>query len=91
MGFYDKPEQRVTIKSVRLAADVPEAERTPIQVLRTDSKTFAAVVEAKRNRQDAFYATGREDRPVQYQRAGARSVEEGALTDASPTQSAPTG
>ncbi|MDQ0011136.1 peptidylprolyl isomerase [Luteibacter jiangsuensis] len=55
MGFYDKPEQRVTIKSVRLAADVPEAERTPIQVLRTDSKTFAAVVEAKRNRQDAFY------------------------------------
>lgn len=55
MGFYDKPEQRVTIKSVRLAADVPEAERTPIQVLRTDSKTFAAVVEAKRNRHDDFY------------------------------------
>ncbi|MGF6709810.1 cyclophilin family peptidyl-prolyl cis-trans isomerase [Luteibacter sp. W1I16] len=55
MGFYDKPEQRVTIKSVRLAVDVPEAERTPVQVLRTDSKTFAAVVEAKRNRQDAFY------------------------------------
>ena len=55
MGFYDKPEQRVTIKNVRLAADVPEAERTPIQVLRTDSKTFAAVIEAKRNRQDAFY------------------------------------
>lgn len=56
MGFYDKPEQRVTIKHVRLAADVPEAERTPIQVLRTDSKTFAAVVEAKRNRKDPFYA-----------------------------------
>lgn len=55
MGFYDKPEQRVTIKSVRLAADVPEAERTPIQVLRTDSKTFAALVEAKRNRKDDFY------------------------------------
>ncbi|WP_448102051.1 peptidylprolyl isomerase [Luteibacter jiangsuensis] len=55
MGFYDKPEQRVTIKSVRLAADVPEAERTPIQVLRTDSKTFAAVIEAKRNRHDDFY------------------------------------
>jgi cyclophilin family peptidyl-prolyl cis-trans isomerase len=55
MGFYDKPGQRVTIKSVRLAADVPEAERTPIQVLRTDSKTFSAVVEAKRNRKDDFY------------------------------------
>lgn len=55
MGFYEKPEQRVTIKSVRLAADVPEAERTPIQVLRTESKTFAAVIEAKRNRKDDFY------------------------------------
>ncbi|MET0254516.1 MAG: peptidylprolyl isomerase, partial [Luteibacter sp.] len=55
MGFYDKPGQRVTIKSVRLAADVPEAERTPIQVLRTDSKTFSAVIEAKRNRKDDFY------------------------------------
>ncbi|WP_413625900.1 peptidylprolyl isomerase [Luteibacter sp. Lutesp34] len=55
MGFYDKPEQRVTIKSVRLAADAPETERTPIQVLRTDSKTFAAVIEAKRNRHDDFY------------------------------------
>jgi cyclophilin family peptidyl-prolyl cis-trans isomerase len=55
MGFYDKPEQRVTIKSVRLAVDIPEAQRTPIQVLRTDSKTFAAVIEAKRNRKDDFY------------------------------------
>jgi len=55
MGFYDKPDQRVTIKSVRLAADVPEAERTPIQVLRTDSATFTAVIEAKRNRHDDFY------------------------------------
>ncbi|TCV97085.1 cyclophilin family peptidyl-prolyl cis-trans isomerase [Luteibacter rhizovicinus] len=55
MGFYDKPEQRVTIKTVRLAADVPEAERTPIQVLRTDSKTFTAVIDAKRNRKDDFY------------------------------------
>jgi cyclophilin family peptidyl-prolyl cis-trans isomerase len=55
MGFYTDPGQRVTIKTVRLAADVPAAERTPLQVLRTDSKTFAAVVEAKRNRRDDFY------------------------------------
>jgi cyclophilin family peptidyl-prolyl cis-trans isomerase len=55
MGFYDKPEQRVTIKQVRLAADVPVAERTSIQVLRTDSSTFAALIEAKRNREDDFY------------------------------------
>ena len=28
LGFYEKPEQRTPIKSIRLAADVPESERT---------------------------------------------------------------
>jgi len=55
LGFYEKPEQRVTIKSVRLAADVPEAERTPLQLLRTDTATFAALVESRRNRSDDWY------------------------------------
>lgn len=55
MGFYDKPSQQVVIQSVRLAADLPASQRPSIQVLRTDSKTFAALVEAKRNRRDAFY------------------------------------
>ena len=55
MGFYKDASLRTTIKSVRIAADVPAAERTPIQVLRTDSATFAAVVDAKRNRHDDFY------------------------------------
>ena len=41
--------------SIRRASDVPAAERTPIQVLRTDSKTFADTVEARRNRVDDFY------------------------------------
>jgi len=52
LGFYEKPEQRVPISSIRLAADVPLAERTPLEVLRTDSATFAAVTEARRNRRD---------------------------------------
>jgi len=55
MGFYEKPEQRTTITSVRLAADVPEGERSQLEVLRTDSATFQAVVEARRNRFDDFY------------------------------------
>ncbi|HEY4145596.1 peptidylprolyl isomerase [Pinirhizobacter sp.] len=55
MGFYKDASMRTTIKSVRMATDVPAAERTPIQVLRTDSATFAAVVDAKRNRHDDFY------------------------------------
>lgn len=49
-GFYEKPEQMVPIKSVRLAADVPEAERSKLEILRTESASFKAVTEAQRNR-----------------------------------------
>ena len=31
------------------------ASRLPLQVLRTDSASFAAATEARRNRRDAFY------------------------------------
>ena len=55
LGFYEKPAQRITIQSVRLAADLPAAQRANIQVLRTDSPTFAALIEAKRQRRDDFY------------------------------------
>lgn len=50
LGFYEKPEQHVPIKSVRIAADVPAAERTNLEVLRTDTPTFTKAVEALRNR-----------------------------------------
>lgn len=49
-GFYEKPEQRMPLKLVRMAADVPEAERSRFEVMRTDSATYQAVVEAQRNR-----------------------------------------
>jgi peptidylprolyl isomerase len=55
MGFYDKPEQRTTIKAIHLASEVPESERTPLQLLRTDSKAFIDATEARRNRIDDFY------------------------------------
>jgi peptidylprolyl isomerase len=54
MGFYEKPEQRVPIKAMRIAADVPAAERSMLEVLRTDTATFTEVVEAKRNRRDPW-------------------------------------
>ncbi|MCW0400031.1 hypothetical protein NB688_003645 [Xanthomonas sacchari] len=55
MGFYEKPEQRTPIRAIRLASDVQENERTPLQLLRTDTRTFREVVEARRNRRDEFY------------------------------------
>lgn len=55
MGFYDKPAQRTPIESVRLASELPPAQRPTVQVLRTDSATFAALLDAQRHRHDAFY------------------------------------
>lgn len=50
MGFYDKPEQNLPIASIKLAADVPEAERSKFEVMRTETATYQAAVEAQRNR-----------------------------------------
>ncbi|MGO4380592.1 peptidylprolyl isomerase [Pseudoduganella sp. RAF19] len=50
MGMYEKPDMYVPIKSVRLAADVPEAERSKFEVMRTESASFKAVADASRNR-----------------------------------------
>ena len=55
LGFYEKAEQRVPIKSVRIAADVPAAERTKLEVIRTDTPLFASLVEALRNRGGTWY------------------------------------
>jgi peptidylprolyl isomerase len=55
LGFYEKPEQRVPIRTVRMAVDVPEAERTRLSVLRTDTQTFMDLVESRRNRRDPWF------------------------------------
>lgn len=55
MGFYEKTEQYVPLKSIRVAADVPLAERTDLEVMRTDSDTFQRLVESRRNRPDAWF------------------------------------
>lgn len=55
LGFYEKPEERSLIKSVRLAADVPEAERSKLEIIRTDSAIFQRMIEAQRNRGGDWY------------------------------------
>ncbi|HEY0662806.1 MAG TPA: peptidylprolyl isomerase [Lysobacter sp.] len=55
LGFYEKPEQRTAIKAIRLVSDVPDAERTPLELLRTDTPLFDELVEARRNRKDEWY------------------------------------
>jgi peptidylprolyl isomerase len=55
LGFYEKPEQRTAIQRIRIAADLPESERTAIEVLRTDTPLFTRYVESRRNRRDSWY------------------------------------
>lgn len=55
MGFYEKPEQRVPIKSVWVAADVPETERTNLEILRTDTPAFQALIESRRTRREEWF------------------------------------
>jgi peptidylprolyl isomerase len=55
MGFYVESERPVPIASLRVATDVPVAERTAIEVLRTDSPTFRSVLEQRRNRREPWF------------------------------------
>ena len=55
MGFYNKSEKPVPIQAVRLATDVPPAERLALEVMRTDTPAFAALIEARRNRPEEFF------------------------------------
>jgi cyclophilin family peptidyl-prolyl cis-trans isomerase len=55
MGFYEHPEERVPLTKVRVAADVPEAERSRLEVLRTDAAIWDALAEARRNRRDPWW------------------------------------
>jgi len=55
LGFYEKPEQRVAIKRVILAADLPAGARPAYEWLRPESASFAQWLHLKANRQDDFY------------------------------------
>jgi peptidylprolyl isomerase len=54
-GVIGDVSKRDPIVKVRLAADLPAAERPTYQVIRTDSKTFADSVEARRHPTSPFY------------------------------------
>lgn len=53
-GIISEPEKRAKF-TIRVAADVPQAERTPLQVMKTTSASFRELIEARRNRPEAFF------------------------------------
>jgi peptidylprolyl isomerase len=55
LGRYERPEQYVPLTSMRVAADVPPAQRSNLEVLRTDTPTFLAYLEARRNRHEEWF------------------------------------
>jgi len=55
LGFYEKPEQRVAIRSVTLAADLPAESRPAYEWLRPESASFVSWLHLKANRHDDFY------------------------------------
>ncbi|SEA89636.1 peptidylprolyl isomerase [Alkalimonas amylolytica] len=55
MGYYTSADHYTFITDIRLAADLPPAERSTLQVLRIDTPTFQGVVEALRNRGGDWY------------------------------------
>lgn len=55
LGFYAEGEPRTPIARVRLLADLPPAERPALELLRTDTPAFAALVESRRKRRDDWY------------------------------------
>lgn len=61
LGFYEDSEQFVEIDSMRLGTEIPEAEWQDLEILRTDTTTFEALIDSRRNRHESWFAspTGR--------------------------------
>lgn len=55
MGFYAPNEDKLAIRRLRLLADLPEAERPALEVLRTDSGTWPALLAARRVRNEDWF------------------------------------
>ena len=45
----------IPVRSARLASEVPEAERTALEILRTDTPLFTKYLETRRNRREEWF------------------------------------
>lgn len=55
MGFFEDPRRYTRFADMKVAADVPAAQRTNLEVMKTDSAIFAELVNSRRWRKDDFY------------------------------------
>lgn len=62
MGFYGPQEPKLPLVRARLVADMPAAERPTVKVLRTDTPTWAELLQSRRHRSGWFvHSAGRVD------------------------------
>jgi peptidylprolyl isomerase len=54
-GFYETPAEYQRYADIKVAADVPAAQRTNLEVMRTNSASFQTLVNSRRWRKDDFY------------------------------------
>ncbi len=55
LGFYETAEERVPIRSIRLASEMEVDPLPRYEYLSTQSKSFAAYADARANRRDPFF------------------------------------
>ncbi|KQU48128.1 peptidylprolyl isomerase [Sphingomonas sp. Leaf339] len=55
LGFYKTPGEQVAITSVRLASEIPAAERPRFQYRRTDNPRFTTWITTRENRAPPFF------------------------------------
>ncbi len=55
LGFYESADQYVPVESIRLGSDVDESERISLEVMRTDSASFADYVQGRTHRKGDWF------------------------------------
>ena len=55
LGFYKDKAQYVPIKAIRMASEIPAADRPAFEYMDTESATFAHYLRVRANRHDDFY------------------------------------
>ena len=55
LGFYEDEAERVPIRSIRLATELPAGEQPRFEYLSTESDSFARYADARANRRDPFF------------------------------------
>jgi len=55
LGFYESEDEHVAIEKMRFGNELPAGERIELERLRTETTTFADLVEARRNRLEDWF------------------------------------